>query len=55
VGWGGELEEKGKTHGLGGRQFSRMAKREECNNNKIGKKNVQNAIYSVPDAQFTSK
>jgi len=50
VGWGGELEGKGKTYELGYELFNRMAKGEE-NTNNTDKKNIQSAVFSPPSAQ----
>jgi len=52
VGWGGESEGKGKTCGLGYKQFNRTAKGEENNKNNTDKNNTQHTIFSPLDAQL---
>ena len=52
VGWGGESEGKGQTHGLGWKQVNKIAKGEENNNNNMDKKNIQHATFSPHDAQI---
>jgi len=42
MGWGGECEEKGKTHEVGYPKFNRTAKEANSNNNNTNKKNIQN-------------
>jgi len=54
VGWAGELEEKGKTYGLGQGQFNRTTKEVNSSHTKTEKniqsKGIHRAVLSQADA-----